>query len=148
VGRCHLLFIDSLMLKIELLVIGIGNQNGCFDSPESKSFSLKSPLLLRSYRPEKKCDSDHYRVFTSFGGGIKAACSDVAAKCSGKNHRLTPENTLKDLLAVYGFSDDRAARKILLFMQRSLKDTTITLSTKISWLLESKVEDPETCPTL
>lgn len=135
------------MIKIELLVIAIGNANGAFDMPESRAFRLKNPLHLRTYAPEKKCDSEHYREFSSWGGGVKAACSDVLAKISGKNHRLTPENTLKDLLVVYGFPDDRAQRKLLLFLQRGLQDESITLNTKLSWLQESKIEETQiVCP--
>ena len=129
------------MIKIETLVIAIGNLNGCFDTPESKSFQVKNPLLLRTYRPEKKVDSEHYRVFSTIGGGLKAGVADVAAKSSGKSNRLSPENNLKDLLAVYGFTDDRAVRRIIVFLQKSLNDENIYGGTKISWLLEVEKEE-------
>lgn len=134
------------MIRLEMLAISIGNLNGAFDSPDSKAFKLKNPLLLRTYRPEKKCDSEHYRIFSSISGGLKSGISDLAAKSSGKNNRLSQENTLKDLLTVYGLGDDRASRKILLFLRRALEDETIELTTKLSWLHEQKPEE-DTCPT-
>jgi hypothetical protein len=125
------------MIKLETLVIAIGNLNGAFDAPESKAFQLKNPLMLRTYRPEKKVDSEHYRVFSTVGGGMKAGVSDLQAKCSGKNNRLSSDNTLKDLLAVYGFNDDRTQRRLIVFMQKALNDDSIYGGTKISWLLET-----------
>lgn len=124
------------MIRLESLALAIGNINGCFDTPDAKAFKLRNPGLLRSYRPEKKVDSDHYREFTSVMGGYKALLADILAKCSAKNHKLTPDNTLRDLLGMYGFSDDRATRKIILFMQKSLSDESVTLNTKLSWLQE------------
>lgn len=129
------------MIRVEILVIAIGNYNGAFDSPDSKAFKLRNPLLLKTYRPEKKVDSDHYRIFSSVMGGVKAACADVLAKSTGKNHRLTQENTLKDLLMTYGFNDDRVQRKLVLFMRRALEDESVELHTKLSWLLEEKKEE-------
>ena len=76
-------------------------------------------------------------------GGFKAGISDAAAKSSGKNPRLTPENTLKDLLAVYGVTNDRTVRSGILFMQRALEDQTISASTKLSWLNEEPKEITE-----
>jgi hypothetical protein len=129
------------MLKLELLAVAIVNINGGFYTPDSRAFVTKNPLLLRTYRPEKKCDSEHYRVFSSIMGGLKAGVSDLASKCSGKNHRLSPENTLRDLLAVYGFTDERVQRKIVVFLQKALNDPDVYVGTKISWLLEVEKEE-------
>lgn len=129
------------MIRLEILVLSIANLNGAFDSPDSKAFKLRNPLLLKTYRPEKKVDSDHLRIFSSVMGGFKAAVSDAEAKSSGKNHRLSQENTLKDLFAMYGFNDDRVCRKILLFMRRALEDENIELYTKLSWLHEAPKEE-------
>lgn len=128
------------MIRAEILVIAIGNIHGVFDSPDSTAFKTRNPLLLRDYRPEKKVDSDHYRVFSSIGGGIKAGVSDVLTKSSGKNHRLSTENTLKDLLVIYGIKDDRTCRRIIVFLQRALADESIYAGTKLSWLTETPEE--------
>jgi hypothetical protein len=129
------------MLKIEILAIAIGNQNGGYDMPESRAFQNCNPGNLKTYRPEKKCDSEHLRIFSSILGGTKALIADLQAKCSGKSNRLSPENTLKDLLAVYGFTDERAQRKLIVFMQKALNDPDIYGGTKISWLLEVEKEE-------
>lgn len=134
------------MLRIEIFALALSNLNGSFDSPDSKAFKLKNPLLLKTYRPEKKVDSEHFRIFSSVMGGFKAACADVAAKSSGKNHRLTQEDTLRDLLAIYDIKDERAQRKVLLFMQRALNDPSIAPGTPLSWLNEKSVEETAECP--
>lgn len=127
------------MIRLEILVLAIGNQYGMFDNPESKAFKLRNPLLLKTYRPEKKSDSDNYRIFTTLMGGYKAAVADVVAKCSGNNHRLTSANSLRDLLKLYGFTTDLSMRPTILFLRRGL-DNTINLETKLEFFLEAEVE--------
>jgi len=129
------------MLKTEAFILSIGKFNGAWDDPDSKAFKLCNPLLLKTYRPEKKCDSDHCRIFSSVMGGFKAGIADVQAKCSGKNNRLTPENTLKDLFSVYGFTNEATVKKLILFLRRSLSDETVSPHTPIGWLLEV-VQEP------
>lgn len=133
------------MTKIEILVLAIGNLNGAFDTPDSKAFRTANPLLLKTYRPEKKCDSDHLRIFSSMGGGIKASIADIQAKSSGKSNRLSTDNNLRDLLAVYGFADERTCRKICLFLQKATGDGDVYGGTKLTWLLE--VAEEIECPT-
>jgi hypothetical protein len=124
--------------RMENLVLAIGRMNGAFDDPETRAFKLRNPLLLKTYRPEKQCDSEHYRVFSSLMGGFKAGLADVQAKCSGKSNRLTLENTLKDAFAVYGFSNEGTVRKLVLFLRRALNDETISANTQLSWLMETE----------
>jgi hypothetical protein len=130
------------MIRYEGLVLALGKMNGCFDDPESHAFKLRNPLLLKTYRPEKKCDSDHYRIFSSVMGGFKAGIADMVAKCSGKNNRLSAENVLKDLLSIYGFNHEVSTRKIVLFLRRALDDEEISLNTKLTYFQESPVEEP------
>src|SRR6266576_385902 len=127
------------MIRFEILALAIGRMNGGFDDPESRSFKLRNPLLLKTYRPEKKFDSENYRIFTSLMGGFKAGIADLQAKCSGKNNRLNSENVLRDLLAVYGFANDATARKLVLFLRRGLIDESVSLNTPLSWFQESPV---------
>jgi len=127
--------------RMEALVLVFGRMNGAFDDPESKAFKLRNPLLLKTYRPEKQCDSEHYRIFSSLMGGFKAGIADLQAKCSGKNNRLSAANTLKDVFAVFGFANEATARKMVLFLRRSLQDDSISLNTPLSWLLESSAEE-------
>lgn len=127
--------------RMEAMVLVFGRMNGAFDDPESKAFKLRNPLLLKTYRPEKQCDSEHYRIFTSLMGGFKAGIADLQAKCSGKNNRLNAANTLKDVFAVFGFANDATARKMILFLRRSLLDENISLNTELRWLLEPAAEE-------
>jgi len=124
------------MIRLEMVCLVLGRMNGSFDDPESRAFKLRNPLLLKTYRPEKKFDSENYRIFTSLMGGFKAGIADLQAKCSGKNHRLSADNVLRDLLAVYGFANEATARKIVLFLRRALVDDSISLNTLVGWFLE------------
>lgn len=125
---------------MEVLALAIAKINGGLDDPNSKAFKLCNPLLLKTYRPEKKVDSENYRIFTSFGGGFKAGVADLLAKSSGANHRLSKNNTLKDILKLYGFTDDRAIRKIVLFLQHGLSDESISVNTTLEWFLTAPEE--------
>lgn len=129
------------MIRFEALVLAIGKMNGSFDDPDSRAFKLCNPLLLKTWRPEKKFDSENYRIFSSVMGGFKAGVADLQAKCSGKNNRLTLENTLRDLLAIFGFSNEASVRKIVLFLRRALQDETISLNTPISWFQEIAIPE-------
>lgn len=128
------------MIKLEMVCLAVGKLNGAFDDPESKAFRLCNPLLLKTYRPEKKVDSENYRIFTSVMGGFKAGIADLQAKSSGKNHRLSDENSLRDLLVLYGFANEQTVKKIILFLRRSLQDENISANTPIKWFLETSVE--------
>jgi len=129
------------MIRLEALCLAIGKLNGCFDDPDSKAFKLCNPLLLKTYRPEKKVDGENYRIFSSVMGGFKAGIADLQAKSSGKNHRLSEDNTLKDILALFGFQNDMTTRKIVLFLRRSLNDESVALATPLKWFLEAPVEE-------
>lgn len=126
------------MLRFEALALAISKINGGLDDPDSRAFKLCNPGLLKTYRPEKKADSEHYRIFSTAMGGFKALLADLQIKCSGENNRLTPQNTLRDLLAVLGFTDDRATRKILLFAQRALQNENLLMTTRLEWFQEPK----------
>ena len=128
--------------KFEILALAISKLNG-WDEPGTKSFSLRNPLLLRTYKPEKKADSEHYRIFSTIMGGFKAGVAELSARCSGKNHRLSSENTLRDLLALYGIRTDLALRKIVLFCQKALADESICASTPLGFFQQEIVETQE-----
>lgn len=128
------------MLRFEALALSIANINGGLHDPATKSFQLCNPLLLKSYKPEKKTDAENYRVFSTVMGGFKAGIAELQARCSGQNHRLSSENTLRDLLSLYGFKHDVAIRKITLFVNRALAIDTVTANTKLSFFIEAGKE--------
>lgn len=123
------------MQKLESLALAIADMNGAF-TPGMKAFKLKNPLLLKTWRPEKKADSENFRIFTSVMGGFKAALADMQAKSSGLPHKLGPENPLRDLLAMYGINTSSAIHKIVLFVRRANEDESVTGTTPLSWFLE------------
>ncbi len=128
------------MNRLEALALSIAKMNGAFDDPTSDAFRTCNPGRMRTYRPEKKCDSDHYRIFTTMMGGFKALIAELQARMSGQNHRLSAENSLRDLLSMYGFAHDAAVRKIVLFVQKSLQDDSVTANTKLSFFIEAGKE--------
>lgn len=123
------------MIRFEYVVVAMGKLNGAWDDPNSRAFKLRNPLLLKTWRPERKTDSDHYREFTSFMGGFKAGLVDVLSKCDAKNNKLTSENTLRDLLQYFGYHTDLSSRPIILFLRRSLGED-VSLETKLGWFQE------------
>lgn len=131
------------MIRFEALALAIAKVNGTFDDPDSRSFKLCNPGMLKTYRPEKKVDSEHFRVFSSIMGGFRALIADLQIKCSGKNHRLTPENSLRDLLSLFAMDNDVVTRKIVLFLRRSLVDESVTGNTKLGWFEEPAVQETE-----
>lgn len=117
--------------------MAVGKLNGAFE-PGTKAFELKNPMLLKTYRPEKKTDSEHYRVFTTFSGGIKAAISDVLAKTSGEPNKLNEANTIRDLMHLYGFHTDLSFKPMVAYLKRAFSDPDITPDTQISYFKEPK----------
>lgn len=128
------------MIRMEILALSLAKINGGLDDPASRAFKLRNPLMLKTFRPEKRVDSENYRIFTSFGGGFKAGVADLMAKCTGTAHRLSLDNTLRDMLKLFGFVDDRVQRKIVLFIQHGLEDESVNLNTKMQWFFEESVE--------
>lgn len=132
------------MLKLEILALAIGKQTGAFSEPDSYAFKICNVGLLKTWRPEKQRDSENYRIFTSVIGGFKALIADMQAKCSGQNNRLTPENTLRDLLDIYNFKTDAELRRVVLFVRRALNNDSIGGQTPLSFFLDEpkpKTED-------
>lgn len=127
--------------KLEVLALAISHLNGAFDCVDSKAFITANPGLLKTYRPEKQCDGEHVRIFTSIMGGFKALVADLQAKCNGKNNRLTPDNTLGDMLTIYGFNTTAGAHKVTLFVRRALQDPDISVKTKISYFIETELKE-------
>ena len=124
------------MNRLESLALAISNTNGGFVDPDCLAFKNCNPGLLRSYRPEKKVDDEHYRVFTSCMGGFKALLAYLNAKCSGQNSKILPTVPLSDLLSLYGFKTAAAVHKVVLFVRRAIADDTVSAATPIVWFTE------------
>lgn len=131
------------MVRLENLALAIADMNGAF-TPGTLAFRIKNPGLLKTHRPEKRQDSDNNRVFSSVMGGFKALTADLQAKSTGQNHRLSPDNTLRDILALLGIKGEPAVHKIVLFLRRANDDESVTGNTTLSWfLVKDAVTDTE-----
>ncbi len=124
------------MSRLENLALAIAHMNSAF-VPGSQAFKLKNPGLLRTWRPEKKVDSENYRIFTSIMGGLKALIADLVAKSNGLPHKLNPENPVRDLLAMFGVNTQPGLHKVILFLRSANEEDSLTSTTPISWFLES-----------
>lgn len=125
--------------KSEILVDAISNLNN-FNGPDSLSYKIKNPLLLRSFaQPGKhKVTEEGYRVFDSLLAGFKSALYDICLKISGGSSTgLKPTDKLKNLLAVYGIKNEQDQMAVVFFLRKAL-DKTIDLSTELSYFIEKK----------
>lgn len=125
--------------KIEAIVDAISKLNGCSDTPESESYKLRNPLMLKSFARVGKHETDvnGVRIFTSLLSGYKAATFDVLLKISGKSRaNVKPDSTLAQLLLCYGIKMQGAIDNIVSFLRRALSDTEISSSTPLSYFLE------------
>lgn len=125
------------MQKVEALALSIAYQNGAFD-PGSLAFRNLNPGNLKTYRPEKRVDSENYRVFSSWAGGFKALIADIQAKVSGKNQSLSSESELHELLLRRGFKTKMAQQPIIRFLRKALGDDALTVHTPISYFAETE----------
>ncbi len=123
------------MNKIEALVDAIGKANG-IHNPESDSYRLRNPLLIRSFaRPGKhETDEQGRRVFTSLLSGYKAALFDMELKITGKSRAgLQPTSTLANVLGVYGIKEPGGISTVVSFLRRALTDQSISNTTPLSY---------------
>lgn len=123
------------MIRFEVVALAISDLNGGF-TPGTKAFQYCNPGLLKTYKPEKKRDGEHYRIFTSVIGGLKAFVAELEARCSGLNHRLSKDNTLRDMLMLYDITSELAVRRVVLFIRRALQDENVTANTALEWFKE------------
>lgn len=124
------------MLRLETLALALSHLNGAFNDPDGRAFQLCNPGLLKTYRPEKAVDSEHFRVFGTMMGGFKALVARLQRQCAGEDKRIPENGSLQDLLMRYLISNEAAVRKVVLFLRRALQDESITAKTEVTWFLE------------
>lgn len=128
--------------RLHALVDALSQLNG-WSNPRSEAYRLRNPLLLKAYSPKHICDDQGRRIFSSFTAGYDNSLLDCRIKCSGKSHsKLTPDNTLMDLVCVYG-NDKSATRSVKNFLQAALQTDMIFNSQKLSWFLEDEIKEPK-----
>ena len=132
------------MNRLEILLDAIGSFNGCFTNPESTAYQLKNPLLLKSFGPPGKHETDieGRRKFTSLVAGYRAGLYDLQLKCGGQSRvHLKPTDALASLLRVYGFSESDSYKKIVSFLRRATKDETISDKTELSYFYKAEEDE-------
>lgn len=136
--------------RLEALACGIGNLTGAFSNPDSDAFQLKNPSLARAYsfKHLNETDDRGRRKFTSFIGGFRFLIQDLSWKCAGdtrakgSNGKLKTSSTLGDLLHSFKI-DNKASEEenlfsLLDFLERALKDETISASTPLSFFISEE----------
>jgi hypothetical protein len=106
-----------------------------YSNPQSEAFRLKNPLMLKSYSKAGKhsVNEQGIREFESHQGGIRAAAYDILLKISGNsNTGLKPSDTLKNLLKVYGISQEQSQMEVVFFLRKCV-NKDIDLATTLSY---------------
>ena len=121
--------------KIEAVVDAIAALNK-YHQPDSLSYQLRSPLLIKSFaKPGKHEVTDEgLRIFDSGVGGYKAAVFDMGVKIKGEsNAGLKSTDRLRNLLGVYGIKQEADILAVVYFLRKALKDKDIDALTPISY---------------
>lgn len=121
------------MKRIEALADAIGYVNESH-VPETKAYQNRNPGLLKAGSDLARmasADDENVRIFTSHIGGYKALVDALIYRCGKcRNAPLT------ELLNFYGMHEARIFEAID-FLQRALKDESISHATKAQSFLEN-----------
>jgi hypothetical protein len=124
--------------KAEALVDAIGFVNQ-FYKPDSLAYTLRSPLLLRSFSRNGKhiINEEGLRQFDSMLAGIHASYFDVACKLNGRsNSGIQKTDLLINLLKVYGINQEKDQTQVVSFLRKALSNPSITLQTPLNYFAE------------
>jgi hypothetical protein len=134
-----------MVKRIEALADAIAFLNK-FHDPQSDSFQLRNPGLVRaySYRHLGEVDNKGRRIFTSLIGGYRFLIQDLEWKCSGQTRakgisgKLTPVSNLNDLLKSFnlGSLEDGHIFALLDFLNSALPGASIDAQTNLQFFLE------------
>jgi hypothetical protein len=126
-----------MVKRIESIADAIGRLHG-IHNPESLSYQLRNPLLLKSYAKlgRHQVDSDGLRVFGSLLAGLKAGLYDLELKLKGLSRAgLKPSDVLKNLLGCYGIHEKAAVDNIVAFIRRAIQDESVSANTPLEFFL-------------
>jgi hypothetical protein len=127
-----------MVSRLEGLFDAIASVRG-WANPDSDSYQLRNPLLVQSFsRPGKnEIDDKGRRVFNSSLAGIRAGLFDLEIKVKGESRAgIKAEDTLENILRVYGVTELGGQQAIVKFLKRALKDQSISRTTPLVWFLE------------
>jgi hypothetical protein len=128
------------MNRLEALADAIGHMNG-IGMPSSEAYQLRNPGLLHAYALNRlqQMDDNGIRRFELLQGGYASLLDDLKIKCSGRSRsKLTPQNSLADLLPLYGLKTKMATDKTVRFLRVALKDDNLDSGVRLEFFLESE----------
>lgn len=123
----------------ELIVLALASLND-FHNPESKSFRLKNPIMLKNYAPEGRhpTDEDGVRVYKSALSGLKSSVVDVEKKLSGTSITgLRQDQPLRNLLKVLGVKTSEGQTFVVRFLRKAINQE-VSLDTPLLYFYEGK----------
>lgn len=126
-----------MVKRIESLADAIGRLNQ-IHNPESLSYQLRNPLLLKSYAKlgRHSTNTDGLRVFGSLLAGAKAGLFDLELKLKGLSRAgLKPTDQLRNLLGCYNIHEKQAIDSVVAFIRRALKDDSVSANTSLEFFL-------------
>ncbi len=127
-----------MVSRLEALFDALASLKG-WSNPDSVCYQLRNPLLVKSFsRPGKnEITDDGTRVFTSSLAGIRAGLFDLQIKIEGKSRAgIKAEDTLENVLRVFGVVEKLGQQQIVKFLKRALKDQSVTTTMPLAWFLE------------
>ena len=127
--------------RIEAIVDAIAALHE-YHKPDSLAYSLRNPLLLKSYaKPGKhEITEDGLRVFDSHIGGYKAGVYDLERKLYFESHSgLKETDRLRNLLAVLRINQEQSVMTVVWYLKKALKDPAIHPLTPLTYFQDPKV---------
>lgn len=123
------------MHKLEALLDAVASLNG-FSNPDSYSYQIRNPLLIRSFSVPGKheIDENGVRIFPTLLAGYRACLFDLEKKISGTSRAgIAETDTILNLLRVLRISEKLGQQQVIKFMRRALKSQDISLDTSLSF---------------
>ena len=127
-----------MVSRIEALFDAVSSLRG-WSNPDSDAYQLRNPLLVQSFSRPGKNDIDETgrRVFSTELAGIRAGLFDLELKVKGESRAgIKKDDTLENLLRVYGLVEKLGQQQVVKFLKRALKTQDISVTTPLMWFLQ------------
>jgi hypothetical protein len=121
--------------RLEALLESLANLKGWMN-PDSYTYQIKNPLLIKSFAPAGKhqIDENGVRIFSNWLGGYRACLYDLAVKVSGRSiSGVGRGDKLTDLLKVYEIKEKLGQQQVCKYLRRALKNDSISLDTGLDF---------------
>ena len=122
--------------RVEALVMAIGHLHGWSHNPDSPSYQMHNPLMVRSFAlpGRHEINEEGVRVFKSSLAGLKGCIYDCSLKVAAQSRAgLKEDDKLANLLRVYGISQVLGQKQVVRYLRRALSDESISVDTPLSY---------------